>query len=127
MTARSGPSPHGPGIPMARPRLSVIRPNGAWGHAPMRNSPRAAPSMQVHEPTPSARPAYITVATDESSRLTSESKSGTQGIASPQNWPPALKAYVERAFKAASLRNRSKLQEVLRVIIGDAQKKGTDD
>jgi hypothetical protein len=115
---------------MAKPRPSVIRPHSWAVQATTGNPPRTAPSLQVQGPTTRARPAYITVAVGDSSRLPGESKVKggspvqTPGLASPQNWPPGLKAYVERAFKVASLSNRSKLQEILRVIIGDAQKKG---
>jgi hypothetical protein len=42
----------------------------------------------------------------------------------PQNWPPAVKSYVERAFKAAPFRQRSKLQDVLKTVLNDAQEKG---
>lgn len=42
----------------------------------------------------------------------------------PQQWPPALKAYVERAFKAATSSQRSRLQDVLKIVIADAQAQG---
>lgn len=41
-----------------------------------------------------------------------------------ENWPPSLKLYVERSFKIAPFRQRSKLQQVLRTVITDAQRKG---
>lgn len=47
-----------------------------------------------------------------------------QGAVAPQQWPPALKAYVERAFKACDLRQRPKLQDVLKNVIGSAQASG---
>ena len=68
-----------------------------------------------------SRPAYISVA---SGPPKTGAASHTAAALNPQNWPPAVKAYVERAFKAASFRQRSKLQDVLRILIGDAQDKG---
>lgn len=69
------------------------------------------------------RPAYISVASGPKAAATAASQSAALN---PQNWPPAVKAYVERAFKAAPFRQRTKLQDVLRILIGDAQEKGED-
>lgn len=67
------------------------------------------------------RPAYISVATG--SQMTAAPGSRVPAL-NPQNWPPDVKSYVERAFKAAPFRQRAKLQDVLRTIINDAQEKG---
>jgi hypothetical protein len=42
----------------------------------------------------------------------------------PASWPPAVKSYVERAFKTSPASQRAKLQEVLKIVINDAQDKG---
>lgn len=66
-----------------------------------------------------SRPAYISVASGPKAAA-----AAPHAALNPQNWPPAVKAYVERAFKAAPFRQRTKLQDVLRMLIGDAQEKG---
>jgi hypothetical protein len=73
--------------------------------------------------TSSQRPAYISVATG--SQMTAAPGSRVPAL-NPQNWPPAVKSYVERAFKAAPFRQRTKLQDVLRMLINDAQEKGKE-
>jgi hypothetical protein len=70
-----------------------------------------------------SRPAYISVASGGHGGIATAPGSRVPAL-NPQNWPPAVKSYVERAFKAASFRQRTKLQDVLRTVINDAQQKG---
>ena len=80
----------------------------------------AAAAINAGKAAPAARPAYISVA---SGTLAAPPGSRVPAL-NPQNWPPAVKSYVERAFKAAPFRQRTKLQDVLRTVISDAQDKG---
>lgn len=71
------------------------------------------------------KPAYIRVGEPPSAVVPGVSASKSKHPAlNPQNWPPAVKSYVERAFKTTPASQRPKLREALRSIIGEAQEKG---
>ena len=72
-----------------------------------------------------AQPAYLKVETkSHASKKGAKSAADKLPQLTPNSWPATVKSYVESAFKATPQRQRSKLQDALRLIIADAQNKG---
>lgn len=69
----------------------------------------------------STRPAYLSVG--DKKPVMESAKRGNVGL-NPSKWPPSIKVYVQRAFKSTPVRKRQELQQALRCIISDAEKKG---
>lgn len=79
-----------------------------------------------HVSQSATRPAYRAVGV--SSTAASSAPAGT-GVATtsqlnPQDWPVAVKNYVERCFKVCKPSQRPNLQQILKIVITDAQTKG---
>jgi len=97
---------------------------------------QAPPGSHTFRPTAqrvsqsAARPAYRAVG-GVSSTISSVGAVGTsvmttspQTQLSPQDWPVAVKNYVERCFKVCKPSQRPNLQQILKIVITDAQTKG---
>lgn len=101
---------------------------GGYGVRPMSGG---TTSNVRHEFNPtnasSARPAYSAAAVaSHGPAYTTVASHGPQPQQqlSPQQWPPAVKGYVERCFKACKPSQREGLQQALKLVIQDAQCKG---
>jgi hypothetical protein len=111
----------------------VIRPQAPWARAAAAAAQQqsgshvvsafqsAASTLASSRAAPQ-QPAYRTAA--PAPRPPAAPAASGAAAMNPLHWPPALKAYVERAFKTSSLGHRTKLQDVLRCVITDAQAKG---
>jgi hypothetical protein len=127
------------GTTSAAPPASISGPQTAGGkpataaaaHTPPPNGQRAGFFIRPQLPksklgrgaAAAAPPAYVKVAEKPAEQQPSAATAaGGQGS---KNWPPSLRAYVERAFaQCKGDGNRAQLQEALRRIITDAQAKG---
>lgn len=105
------------GAAAARPALSNGQRSGFCIRPQLPKSKQQAAKVM----TAAAAPAYVQASTEQQSAPAGAAASG-QGA---KNWPPSLRAYVERAFAQCKTdEKRSRLQEALKSMISDAQAKG---
>lgn len=100
----------------------------ARNHAPPGSHPFRPTAQRVSQSA--ARPAYRAVG-GGSSITASIGPAGNSVITTspqtqlnPQDWPVAVKNYVERCFKVCKPSQRPNLQQILKIVITDAQTKG---
>ena len=92
--------------------------------APLGSHPFRPTAQHVSQSA--TRPAYRAVGVSSTTISSAPADTGvtTTSQLNPQDWPVAVKNYVERCFKVCKPSQRPNLQQILKIVITDAQTKG---